>query len=144
MLHFAKVGQKFARQRGELHEALFQRRVPQQRHVAGQNSCDLGVDFAVLAFQLANADLWIGFTSLAHLAQQLKKREQARFGAHETALAQRRQPGQCPLGRRREIEMRFVGTRWVELAQPGFVVGSPVVQILQSTLGVSAGATLFA
>jgi hypothetical protein len=48
VFHLAEVGQQLARQLLELLEAVLDRRVVQQRHVAGQHAGDLGVERVAL------------------------------------------------------------------------------------------------
>ena len=143
VFHLAEVGQQLARQRGELREALLQCGVAQQRHVAGAHALDLGVDDIAPALQFLYAHLGIGLAAFAHLAQQLEQRQQARLGADEAAFAQRAQPGQRLLGGGREVEVRLVRARRVELAQPGLVVRRPVVQVFERRLRMAGGPALF-
>jgi hypothetical protein len=48
VFHLAEIGQQLARQLLELLEAVLDRRVVQQRHVAGQHAGDLGVERVAL------------------------------------------------------------------------------------------------
>ena len=53
--------------------------------------------------------------------------------ATQLAAGQVAQPLHRLLGRRREVEVRLVGTRRVVLAQPGVVLVRPVVEVLPGT-----------
>jgi hypothetical protein len=121
VLHLAEVGQQLARQLLELLEAVLDRRVVQQRHVAGQHAGDLGVERVALLAQVLDPLDGVGLGAGADLLQQREQREQARLGADERALGQRQQPGDGLLGGGRQVELRLVGARLVELAQPALV-----------------------
>ena len=96
------------------------------------------------ALQFLHPHFGVGLAAFAHLAQQLEQRQQARLGADEAAFAQGTQPGQGLLRGRREVEVRLVGPRRVELAQPGLVVRSPVVQVVERRLRIAGRPALFA
>ena len=44
MFHLAKISEQFTRQLHELLEAVFQRRIVQHRHIAGDDAGDFSVD----------------------------------------------------------------------------------------------------
>jgi hypothetical protein len=131
VLDLAKVGQQLARQLHELLEAILQRRVVEHRQVAREHARDLGVDLVAPALQFGDARLRVGLAAFAHLLEQLEQGQQARFGADEAALGERRQPGDRFLGRRHQVEMRLVRALRVELAQPALVVRRPVVEVIE-------------
>ncbi len=128
----------------ELLEAVFHRRVVEQRHLARLHAGDLGLQRVALLAQLVEALDRVGLGALADLLQQRKQREQARLGAHKRPLGEREQPSDGLLGRGRELELRLVRARLVKLAQPALVRGGPVVQVLAGRLGVGVGAKLLA
>jgi len=116
-------------------EAVLQRRVVQQRHVASQHPRNLGVDIIALLVQFRHALGRVGLAAFAHLLEQIEQRQQTRFGADELPLGQLRQPGDRLLGGRRQVELRLVRARTVELAQPALVGRGPVVQVFQCRFG---------
>ena len=144
VLHLAKVGQQLARDLLELLEAVLDGRVVEQGHLARQRTLDLGVQFVALAAQLVHPLERIDLGAGADLFEQRKQRHQPRFGADEGALGQRLKPGQRLLGGRRQVELRLVRARLVELAQPTLVGRGPIVQVVQRRFGVSLGAQLLA
>ena len=144
VLDLAEVGQQLARERRELGEALLHRGIAEQRHVAGLDPRDLGVDLGALAVQLGQPHLRVGLAALVHLAQQVEQGQQARLGADEAARLQAGQPGDGAFGRRGQVEVRLVRAGGVELAQPGALVGRPVVQVLGRGLRVGRASALFA
>ena len=135
MLHLAKIGQQLARQRHELLKTLLERRLVQQRNVACQHLRDFGIDFIAACLQFGNTGLRVGFAAFAHLLEQAEHRQQPRFGADEAAFGQRRQPGNCLFGGRRQVELRLVRACPIELAKPALVVGGPVVEVVDGGLG---------
>ncbi len=144
VLHLAEIGQQLARQLLELQEALADRRVVQQRCVTGQHAGDLGVERVASLPQLLDPLDGVGLGAGADLLQQREQRQQTRLGADEGALGQRPQPGDGLLGGGRQVELRLVGARLVELAQPALVRRAPVVEVLRSTFRVSIRSELLA
>ena len=88
VFHFAKVGQQFTRTLHELLEAVFERGVVEQRHIADLNARHFGIDTVTLLLQVGHAFGGVGLAALADLLEQVKQREQARFGTHELAFRQ--------------------------------------------------------
>ncbi len=72
---------------------------------------------------------------VADLFEQLEQGQQARLGADEGALGQAAEPGDGLFRGRRQIEIGFVRSLAVELAQPALVVAGPVVEIVQRGAG---------
>ncbi len=63
MLDLAKIGQQLPRGQHELLEAILQRRVVQQRQVAGADAGDLGIDLVPALLELRNAQLRVGLAA---------------------------------------------------------------------------------
>ena len=73
LLDLAKIRKELARELHELLKPILQRRVVEQRNVAGSRAFDLGVERDTTLFELGNAHLRIGFRAFAHLSQQLEQ-----------------------------------------------------------------------
>ena len=69
VLHLAEVGQQLARQLLELLEAVLDRRVVQQRHVARQHAGDLGIQLVALLAQILDPLDRVGLGARADLLQ---------------------------------------------------------------------------
>ena len=138
LLHLPEISKQLPRQTSELLKPLFDGRVVQQTHVAALHPCNFGVNKVAALAQLGQAGIHIGLAAHTHLLEQLKQGQQPRLGAHKRTLTQAHQPGQSALGSGRQVKMRLVRARRVVLAQPAFVVGGPVIEVLVRGLGVGA------
>ena len=116
-------------------ESFFQCCVVKNGNVASHDSGDIAVNFVAAPAQFGNAYHRVGFAALAHLLEQLEQRQQARLGSDKVPLRERAEPGDRLLGGGHQIELWLVCARGVELAHPPFVVGGPVVQILERRFG---------
>ena len=143
LLHLPKISEQLTRQASELLEPLFHGRVVQQADVTALHAHNFCVNLVAALAQLGQTGIHIGLAAHAHLLEQLKQGQQARLGADKRTLTQTQQPRQGALGSRRQIKMRFVRARRVVLAQPTFVIGGPVIEVLVRGLGVGAVAQAF-
>lgn len=125
-----------------MQKTLAQGGVIEQRHLARLHQGDFGINRRAALLQLGQPRLRVGLAAGADLLEQLKQRQQARFGADKGPLAQADQPGQGARGPG-QVKMHLVGARRIKLAQPAALVGSPVVQIVLRTLGVGLLAETF-
>ena len=112
--------------------------------IAGERPDDFRVQLVAPFLQLQGASPRICLAARADLLEQLEHGEQPRFGSHERAIGESAEPGNGFLGGRCQIEVRFVRARRIKFAQPTFVVGSPVVEIVERRFRKCFGAELFA
>ena len=144
VLHLPEIAKELACDLHELLETVLQRRVVEQREVAGLRALDLGVERGAALSKLRNSHLRVGFRALVHLPQQLEQGPQARLRPDEAAFRERGEPGDCLLGCRGEVELGLVGVLAVELAQPPLLRTRPVVEIVQGGSREHVGTQAFA
>jgi hypothetical protein len=135
VLHLAEIGEQLAGHLEELLEPVFEGGVGQHGNVAVFDPGDVRIDLFTPLGQLGNACIRIGLGALAHLPQEFEQGQQARFRPHEGALGQARQPGNRLFGGGGQIEMGFVRSGGIKLAQPPFFVVRPVVEVLLGRFG---------
>ena len=129
LLHGAEVGEQGARGVADLQEALAHAAGVDERERPTPNARYFGIDLCAPPHQLGNARGGISVGAVDELAQQIEQRDEPRLRADERPMREAGQPGECMLGRRRDVEHRLVATLGVILAQPAVAVGCPVLQI---------------
>ena len=137
LLDLAEVRQQLAGGAGELLVAVALDDRVCGGDPAGLDASDLLVESVTSAPQVCQADRRVVVGLHHQLAQQLDQHGETGFGADEGAVAQAVDPGRRLLRRRGQVEVRFVGTRWVEAAEPAVLGIGPLLEVVLGRSGVA-------
>ncbi|MBB5442227.1 hypothetical protein HDG38_000823 [Paraburkholderia sp. WSM4177] len=144
MFDFTEIREQVARHLHELLKAVLERGIVEQPNVTGLHAGDFFVDLAAPRVELGKTLFGVRLAAFAHLPQQLEKCQEPRFRADKAAFRQRAEPRDRFLRGGCQVELRFIGTLAIVLAQPSLFRAGPVVQILERRLREGVIAELFA